>query len=214
MPVFQVNMDQPVSPSLIFFVHPPKKTLRHKWCTGHMPSTIQQTLLLLQPFYSPQQTVPNNWKVLPKVICKEHIATPPPHLRIHSPAAWASCTMRNATEVLQKHYRAWQSHYGSITGHYRMSRSCYWTLRSVTEHYRVLQDVTEGYRSIVNHYRTLWEHCGEPLRTISILPIQHRMYSSAACASCTMSTAGESSLITQPMVLYNHTTSVPWHIGP
>jgi len=62
--------------------------------------------------------------------------------------------------------------------------------------YGMLCNVTVHYGSVTEHYRSIMEplcYVTGLLRKILILPIQHRMHSSTACASCTMPTADESS---------------------
>jgi len=57
----------------------------------------------------------------------------------------------------------------------------------IMKHYGVLWDITEHYKSVADVMGSLRSHyITEPLCEISILPIRHRMYSSAACTRCTI----------------------------
>jgi len=83
--------------------------------------------------------------------------------------------------------------------------SQYKTLHSVTEHYGVLRDVTEVYGSVVDGialrscYITLWNCYGKYMAQKCTSPLH------ALAVQCSLQT----SPITQPMVRYIHTTSVP-----
>jgi len=113
--------------------------------------------------------------------------------------------MHNVTEPLQnvtEYYGKLREYYGTLQKCYGMSQSLYRMLWSVAENNRALQDVIEHYKSVADHYGTLRScYIMEALQKISILPIRPRMHSSAACASCTMPTADESS--------YSAATSTP-----
>jgi len=77
------------------------------------------------------------WTSPPKVIWEECVATTP-RRRMHSPAACASCTMRNITEPL----RNVEERYGTVSERYARVTGRYGTLRNRYGKYRFCPSLT------------------------------------------------------------------------
>ena len=100
---------------------------------------------------------------------------------------------RDITERYGSIMEPLQSIYGAITECYIIEplynlAECYRTLRSIAGRYGTLQKRCGLLRSIAQPLHYIME----PLQKILILPTRPVMHSSAACASCTMPTANES----------------------
>jgi len=87
-------------------------------------------------------------QVLPKVTWEVCVAIPPPHWRMHSPAACASCTMHS----LRNRYGTLWKRYGSVTERYEALWSRY---RILWSHCGTLRSVVGRYGTLRKPYRTL-----------------------------------------------------------